>query len=183
MQLQIPKQDLQSFVQVNINPTMNRREMISALGLTAAGAAAPSAASALTHRMTSGAAPTNTNTSSVASSSNTSAPNPYANCIITAKNCVASAEICLTKMVELLAKGEETFFECAVATRQMLPICEALLSLSAQESSLTTGIAKLSIKSCTECAAACKPHIDHHPECQECYISCLECVKSCRAIT
>ncbi|WP_369813422.1 Csp1 family four helix bundle copper storage protein [Synechococcus sp. MIT S9509] len=169
--------------QANINLTINRREMISALGLTAVGAAAPSAASALTHQVTNGAAPTEKDAALTASSGNISAPNPYANCIITAKNCVASAEICLTKMVELLAKGEETFFECAVATRQMLPICEALLSLSAQESPLTTGIAKLSIKSCTECAAACKPHIDHHPACQECYLSCLACIKSCREIT
>ena len=162
---------------------MNRRDMIGALGLTAVGAVTPTAARALTHQIESGAALTQASTSAIASSSHASAPNPYANCIKTAKDCVASADGCLTKMMVLLAAGENTFFECAVATRQMLPVCEALLSLSAQESSLTTEIARLSIKSCTICAAACKPHVDHHPECQDCYLSCMECIKSCKAIT
>ena len=161
---------------------MNRRDMIGALGLTAVGAVAPSAASALTRQITNGSASTQANAPAMASAANASVPNPYANCITTSKNCVASAEICLTKLMPMLMKGEESCFECAIATRQMLPICEALLSLSAQKSPLTKDIAKLSIKSCTECAAACKPHIDHIPECQDCYLSCIECIKSCKAI-
>ena len=162
---------------------MNRRDMISALGLTAVGAVAPTAASALSHQMKGAPASTQSMTPAIASSGNASAPNPYASCIETAKNCVASAEVCLTKMMALLAAGEKTFVECAVATRQMLPVCEALLGLAAQESSLTPEIARLSIKSCTICAAACKPHVDHHPECQDCYLSCVECIQSCKRIT
>jgi Cys-rich four helix bundle protein (predicted Tat secretion target) len=161
---------------------MNRRDMIGALGLTAFGAVAPSAASALTRQITNGSTSTQTNSPALASATNGSAPNPYANCITTSKNCLALAEICLTKMMPMLMKGEESCFECAIATRQMLPICEALLSLSAQKSPLTKDIARLSIKSCTECAAACKPHVDNIPECQDCYLSCIECIKSCKAI-
>ncbi len=157
--------------------------MISALGLTAAGAVVPTAASALTQQTKRGTASSQISTPAIASSSIASAQNPYANCITTAKNCVAPAEICLTKMMALLAVGEKTMLECADTTRQMLPVCEALLSLSAQESSLTIEIARLSIKSCSICAAACKPHVDHHPECQDCYSSCMECIQSFKAMT
>ena len=81
---------------------MNRSEMISALGLTAAGAVVPTAASALTQQTKRGTASSQISTPAIASSSIASAQNPYANCIKTAKNCVASAEICHTKMMALL---------------------------------------------------------------------------------
>ena len=96
--------------------------MISALGLTAVRAVAPTAASALSHHMKGAPASTQSMTPAIASSGNAFAPNPYASCIETAENCVASAEVCLTKMMELLAAGEKRLFECAFATRQMLPV-------------------------------------------------------------
>ena len=162
---------------------MNRRNMIGALGLTAVGAVAPSAVGAAGRQMMNATGSKVFNDDAMADGHvGAVATGPYAACVTAAADSVSTGEICLTKMLNLLANGNQAMAECATSTRQMIPVCQALQSLATQEAPLTPGIAKLSVKCCQQCSEALKPHIKMHPVCAACYESCMACIEACKAV-
>lgn len=99
-----------------------------------------------------------------------------------AAGCVSKGQVCLAHCIRLLSQGETSMDKCAVAVNQMLALCGALQNLAAQGSQLTPALAKVALDGCTQCAEACKPHIEHHAECNACYESCQECIKQCKEL-
>jgi Cys-rich four helix bundle protein (predicted Tat secretion target) len=96
--------------------------------------------------------------------------------------CVSTGQVCLAHCIRTLSTGDKTMGDCAKSINQLLAICGALESLTAQGSAFVPAMAKIALESCNRCAELCKPHTDHHPECRACYESCLECAKQCKAI-
>lgn len=89
-----------------------------------------------------------------------------------ASRCVAVGETCLSHCLMLLAQGDTSMAECATAVSQMLAVCRAMASLAAQGSSHAKAQAVVCKTVCEECAAACRPHKDHHKECAACAEAC-----------
>ena len=96
--------------------------------------------------------------------------------------CVVKGQTCLAHCIRFLSMGDKSMAECAKALNQMLALCGALQSIAAQGSTLTPSLAKVALEACTQCANACKPHIEHHEVCNACYESCIECIKHCKAV-
>lgn len=98
-----------------------------------------------------------------------------------ASQCVAVGQVCLAHCVKLLGEGDKSMADCARTVSQMLPLCQALVSLAGQASALTPALARVALDACNRCADACKVHAGHHAECKACYEACLECIKQCKA--
>ncbi len=101
----------------------------------------------------------------------------------TASACVLKGQVCLSHCLTLLAQGDKGMAKCARAVNQMLALCTALQSLSAQGSEFTPALARTAAEACSRCAEACKPHIHHHAECKACYEACQACIKQCKLAT
>lgn len=99
-----------------------------------------------------------------------------------AGHCVTTGQVCLSHCVRLLAEGDRSMGECAAAVNQMLALCTALQGLASQGSPLTPALAKVALEGCTQCADACRPHVDHHAACRACFDACGDCIEQCRAI-
>ena len=161
---------------------MNRRNVIAAVGLTAMGAIAPSAVEAVGRHPNKASRAGVFSNQSLASAEVLAMEGPYATCVSAAGDLIAAGEICVTKMIGLLANGNQEMETCAELTQQVIPVGVALRSLAAQQAPLTPGIAKLAIKACAACAEACKPHMQMHQECASCYDSCIACIEACKAV-
>lgn len=108
---------------------------------------------------------------------------PYGALQASAADCVAAGQRCLAHCIRLLADGDESMGACAGAVRQMLTLCSALQDLAAQGSTLTPSMAKLALRGCEDCAAACEPHAGHHAECKACMEACEACIRECKAVS
>lgn len=150
---------------------MNRRHVIGSIGLAALSGVARSAFAQHEHHDT-GSGPVN--------SSRT--PSTYPALAAAATDCVARGQACLAHCIRLLSAGDESLGTCADAVSQMIPLCSALQTLATQGSSHTPGLAGVALAACKDCAAACKPHVEHHAECKACYEACLECIRQCEAV-
>lgn len=105
----------------------------------------------------------------------------YQALVAAAADCVVKGQSCLAHCMRLLSSGDKSLAACAEKVSQVLPLCTALQGLGAQESPLTPRLAKVALDACTECAEACKPHVEHHVECKACYDACMDCIKQCQA--
>lgn len=106
----------------------------------------------------------------------------YKALVAATSDCVTQGQACLAHCMRLLSSGDKSLAVCAAKVSQVLPLCTALQGLGAQESPLTPKLAKVALDACTECAEACKPHVEHHLECKVCYDACMDCIKQCEAV-
>lgn len=91
-------------------------------------------------------------------------------------DCVAAGQACLAHCIRLLSSGDTSMGDCAKAVTDMLAICRASESLAASNSKHLEGIGPLCVAACSDCAAACKPHVGHHAECKNCFEHCNKTV-------
>jgi Cys-rich four helix bundle protein (predicted Tat secretion target) len=108
---------------------------------------------------------------------------PNADLVSAASQCVATGQVCLAHCIRLLSEGDDSMSDCAKSINQMLGLCGALQNLAAQGAPLVPALAKVAIQGCTECADACKPHVNHHAECKACYEACQACIRQCEAVS
>lgn len=97
-------------------------------------------------------------------------------------DCVAAGQACLAHCIRLLSTGDKSMGECATAVNDMLAICRASEALAANASKHLAAIAPLCIAACTDCAAACKPHIGHHAECKNCFAQCNKTIEAMKKL-
>ncbi|MGV3624188.1 MAG: four-helix bundle copper-binding protein [Archangium sp.] len=93
--------------------------------------------------------------------------------------CVRVGNECLDHCIRSLSTGSKMMVECAGTVRAMLPLCEALIQLSMQDSKHLKALAAVCAKACRDCEAACKKHAGHHTECKACMESCARCAAAC----
>ena len=99
----------------------------------------------------------------------------------TSSACVSTGDVCLTHCVDLLLQGDKSMADCAASVRQMLAVCNALLSLAAQDAPALRKIAAVALETCKSCEAECLKHKSHAP-CQACADACAACAAECKKV-
>ena len=93
------------------------------------------------------------------------------------EECIATGKTCLNHCLYLLGTGDTSMAECSKNVNEMIPVCEALVTLALSDSKNLNAFAQVCVAVCKDCAAACKQHIKDHPECKACYDSCNQAVE------
>jgi Cys-rich four helix bundle protein (predicted Tat secretion target) len=87
-------------------------------------------------------------------------------------DCVEKGDACLQHCIASLSTGDTMMAECAAAVNQMLAVCRGMGTLAVSNSKHLKAAAQLCVDVCTDCAAACEPHVGHHDTCKACHEAC-----------
>lgn len=102
----------------------------------------------------------------------------------TARECAASAKICISHCTQEFAKGNKMLAACQAITVNTMAICEALEMVTTMDS-LPKAELTAFVESCSDicelCAKECKKH-KKHDECLECAKACEACIKACQRL-
>jgi Cys-rich four helix bundle protein (predicted Tat secretion target) len=93
--------------------------------------------------------------------------------------CLQVGQACQQFCLTMLGKGETALAECASTIAAMLPLCEALTELAAQNSPRLKALAVVCAQVCRDCEKACRKHEVHHAICKQCADSCAACAGLC----
>ncbi|MEM9455800.1 MAG: Csp1 family four helix bundle copper storage protein [Myxococcota bacterium] len=96
----------------------------------------------------------------------------HASFVAALADCTEKGQVCLQHCITLLSKGETSMAECAAAVNDMMSICQGMGALALSKSKHLQAAAKLCHDLCSDCAAACKPHVAHHASCKACAEAC-----------
>ena len=94
----------------------------------------------------------------------------------TALECSGTGELCLQHCYSELAKGQTMLAQCAARVSEMIPVCETLASLAAQESPHLPAYAKVCIDVCKSCQEECVKHEAHAEICKQCGDACAKVI-------
>ena len=100
--------------------------------------------------------------------------NPLADLTHASAMCTAAAEACLAHCIVMLSKGDKKMADCAKAVSEMIPLCRAMTSLSAQNSDYAKRISAACVDACKACKKVCQEHKKHDV--------CKDCAKACDAL-
>ena len=81
-----------------------------------------------------------------------------------------------------LSKGDTMMAECAAAVNDMLAVCRGMGTLANSGSKHLKAAAQLCHDICTDCAAACEPHVGHHDTCKACHEACLKSIEASKKL-
>jgi len=98
------------------------------------------------------------------------------------QTCAAHCLIILGQTAALQGKGDKEMAACAASVAQMLATCQALLSLSTQNSKYVPKMAALALAACEDCEKECRKHASVHKECKDCAEACVACAKECKKV-
>ncbi len=87
-------------------------------------------------------------------------------------DCTEKGQACLQHCIALLSKGDTSMAACAAAVHEMLAICNGVSVLAVANSRHLEAGAALCRAVCSDCEAACKPHVAHHATCKACAEAC-----------
>lgn len=99
-----------------------------------------------------------------------------------ALKCVNRGEVCTDHCLAMLSKGDTSLKDCIRTVAAMMPLCEGLAKLAAQNSPRLPALAKLCADVCEDCEKECKKHAEHHAVCKACADSCRECIDACKKV-
>lgn len=111
------------------------------------------------------------------------APNPNAEVIKSANECVEAGNACIAHCIEMFKAGDTTMGECNESVHIMTKMCETTAFLALTNSKHLKDIAKICIDICQECETACKKHEKAMPACAACAKSCRNCIETCKKLT
>jgi Cys-rich four helix bundle protein (predicted Tat secretion target) len=106
----------------------------------------------------------------------------YGALVHAAAECGHVGQVCLAHCLVLLGQGEKEIAACATSVSQMLATCQALLSLSTQNSKYVPKMAALALAVCEDCEKECRKHESKHKECKDCADACVACARECRKV-
>jgi Cys-rich four helix bundle protein (predicted Tat secretion target) len=138
--------------------SMNRRQVLSGVGFLAAAA-----------------------TTVEQARSQSSAGVPNIALVATASACVSKGQLCLSHCLDMLATGDKSMGACSKTAREMLAVCDAMLSLAAQGAPSVSRFAAVCLDVCKRCEAECRKHVQHTP-CKDCATACAACQVECRKV-
>jgi Cys-rich four helix bundle protein (predicted Tat secretion target) len=158
---------------------MNRRELLTGTGAVSAGllisAAMPNSASANSHMGGHG--------DHMMHNSNTPKRMPVnMPLILSAQNCLTSANICVSHCLILIGQGDNSLQECLRTASEMIPSCNGLGQLASMNAKHLKKYAEYCITVCTDCEIECRKHQDHHWQCKNCAQACAECIRQCKML-
>jgi len=137
---------------------MNRRQVLSGVGLLAAAA---------------------TTVEQARSQSSAGVANKAL--VATASDCVSKGQLCLSHCLDMLATGDKSMGACAKTAHEMLAVCGAMVSLAAQGAPSVAKFAAVCLDVCRCCEAECRKHAQHTP-CKDCATACAACQVECKKI-
>ncbi|MFK5983923.1 MAG: four-helix bundle copper-binding protein [Pseudomonadota bacterium] len=108
--------------------------------------------------------------------------NKHTAVIDAAMDCIKKGDACLDHCIELVKMGDTSIAECLATVTDMLPTCNALSKLAANQSPYLAELANVCISVCEACEKECRKHADKHTECKNCAESCAACIKECKKI-
>jgi Cys-rich four helix bundle protein (predicted Tat secretion target) len=91
-------------------------------------------------------------------------------------DCVEKGDACLQHCIASLSKGDTMMAECAAAVNEMLAVCRGMGTLALAGSKHLQAAAQLCLAVCTDCAAACEPHVGPHETCKACHEACVRSI-------
>ena len=97
-------------------------------------------------------------------------------------DCVEKGDACLQHCIASLSTGDTMMAECAGAVNQMLAVCRGMGTLALSNSKHLKAAAQLCMDVCSDCAAACKPHMGHHDTCKACYEACERSIAEAKTL-
>jgi Cys-rich four helix bundle protein (predicted Tat secretion target) len=99
-----------------------------------------------------------------------------------AADCVEKGDACLQHCIASLSKGDTMMAECAAAVNDMLAVCRGMGTLALSGSKHLETAAQLCLAVCTDCAAACEPHVGHHETCKACHEACVRSIAEAKKL-
>ena len=99
---------------------------------------------------------------------------PNAKLVATADACSNAGQTCVNHCLDLFVKGDLSVAGCAKTAYQMTAVCLAVARLAAAGSPHLADLAKVAVKTCTDCEKECRKHEQHHPVCKACADACAE---------
>ncbi|MCH9683589.1 MAG: Csp1 family four helix bundle copper storage protein [Deltaproteobacteria bacterium] len=97
-------------------------------------------------------------------------------------DCTEKGQACLQHCIALLSKGDTSMAECAAAVHEMLAICNGVSVLALANSKHLKAGAALCQAVCSDCEAACKPHVGHHATCKACADACAAMIAEAKKL-
>jgi hypothetical protein len=97
-------------------------------------------------------------------------------------DCAAHCEACADACLE---EGDTSLTRCIRANLDCADICAATAKVVARAgASGTPWVEQLRVcaDACSNCAAECEQHADHHDHCRICAEACRRCEQACRAL-
>ena len=98
-----------------------------------------------------------------------------------AQECAGSAQLCQAHCQELYASGDRSLADCSRSVDALVPVCQTLAALAAQNSRFLPHYAKLAAEICRACEKDCRKHEKEHSQCHDCAEACARCAKNCDA--
>jgi len=92
--------------------------------------------------------------------------------------CMTTGDACINHCLQSLSTGDKELAECAKSVEAMLPMVTATAKLAAQDGKRLKELAAVCGKACRDCEAECKKH-EQHPECKACGEACAKCAAEC----
>ncbi len=99
-----------------------------------------------------------------------------------AGECIKKGEACLAHCIALLSSGDKDMADCAHAVNDMRSVMHALHTLANTGSKHLAEFAKVAMKFCQDCEAACRKHAGMHATCKDCADACARTVAACQKI-
>jgi len=99
-----------------------------------------------------------------------------------AQECVSTSQLCQAHCQVLFASGDRSLADCARSVDALIPVCQALAALAAQESTFLPHYAKVAGEICRACEQQCRKHEKQHAQCRDCAEACARCAKNCDAV-
>lgn len=99
-----------------------------------------------------------------------------------ANACVSTAQLCQAHCQVLFAGGDRSLADCSRSVDALVPVCQALAALAAQESPFLPHYAKAAAEICRACEQQCRKHEKEHVQCRDCAEACAACARNCDAV-
>ncbi len=99
-----------------------------------------------------------------------------------AHDCMLKGDACLSHCLDLLGTGDTSMKDCSHSVRLMNAMMVGLAAAAAANSPRLSELAKVAMKFCQDCEAACKPHAGHHATCRECMEACQRTIAACAKV-
>ncbi|MBL8611500.1 MAG: four-helix bundle copper-binding protein [Myxococcales bacterium] len=97
-----------------------------------------------------------------------------------AADCIKRGEACLAHCIALLSAGDKEMADCARTVNDMRSVMHSLHTLAHTGSKHLPEFAKVAMKFCQDCEAACRKHAAMHAVCKDCADACAKTVAACQ---
>ncbi|MBI4666946.1 MAG: four-helix bundle copper-binding protein [Nitrospinae bacterium] len=99
-----------------------------------------------------------------------------------AAGCATKGEICVSHCMDSFAAGDTSLAACAKSVMETMALCQAVITLAAQNSKNLAATAKVAMAACKACEDECRKHEAKHATCKDCADACVKCYEECKKV-